>query len=65
MPDVREFVVGFISVIIGIVVGVTLIPVINSAITGANLTGTQATLAGLIPLLVVVGLVTYSVKSLI
>mgnify|MGYP000179697856 CR=1 FL=1 len=65
MPEVREFVVGFISVIIGIVVGVTLLPVINTAITDANLTGTQATLAQLIPTLVAVGLVTYAVKSLI
>jgi len=65
MPEVREFVVGFISVIIGIVVGVTLIPVINTAIQNANLTGTQATLAGLIPLMVVIGLVTYSIKSMI
>jgi hypothetical protein len=65
MPEIREFVIGFVGVIIGITVAVTLLPVISAAITAANLTGTQATLVGLIPLLVSVGILMYAVRSLI
>jgi len=65
MPDIREFVIGFVGVIIGITVAVTLLPVITAAITAANLSGTTATLIGLVPLLVAVGILLYSVRSLI
>lgn len=64
MADVREFVTGFISVIIGLVVGIALVPVITSTTSAANLTGASATMVALLPLLVVVGLLMFAVKSL-
>jgi len=65
MAEIREFVIGFVGVIIGITVAVTLLPVISSAIEAANLSGTTATLIGLVPLLVAVGILLYAVRSLI
>jgi len=64
MPEIREFVVGFVGVIIGLVVSVALLPVISSTIAQSNLTGTTATMVGLIPLLVSVGILLFAVKSL-
>lgn len=64
MADVKKFITNFISVIIAIVFGVSLVPVVNSSITGANLSGTQAVIAQLIPLLVIVGLFTYAIFRL-
>jgi len=65
MAEIREFVVGFVGVIIGIVVAVVLLPVVTTVIADANLTGTEATLIGLVPLLVAVGVMMFAVKSLI
>ncbi|MFQ6118300.1 MAG: hypothetical protein ACE5KE_00270 [Methanosarcinales archaeon] len=65
MAEIREFVVGFVGVIIGIAVAVALLPVVSTSIEGANLTGTTATLVGLVPLLIGVGILLFAVKSLI
>jgi len=65
MVEVRGFIQGFVSAIIGIVVGVALVPVINQAITDANLSGTQATVVGLVGLITVVGILMHSVRSLL
>ncbi len=65
MAEIREFVVGFVGVSIGIVVAVVLLPVVTTVIADANLTGTEATLIGLVPLLVAVGVMMFAVKSLI
>jgi len=64
MAEVREFVIGFVGVIIGLVVAVALLPVIADTIAQANLTGTTGILVGLIPLLVGVGVLLFAVKSL-
>ena len=64
MAEIREFVIGFVGVIVGIGVSIALLPVINEFIGQANLTGAQATLVGLIPLLVAVGILMFAVKSL-
>jgi uncharacterized membrane protein YcjF (UPF0283 family) len=64
MAEIREFVVGFVGVIIGIAVAVSLLPVISDSINGANLTGTTATLVGLTPLLVGVGILLFVVKAM-
>lgn len=65
MAEIREFVIGFVGVVIGITVAVTLLPVISAAIEAANLSGTSATLVGLVPLLISVGILLYAVRSLI
>lgn len=65
MPEIREFVVGFVGVIIGIVVSIALLPIISTTIAEANLTGTTATMVGLVELLVGVGILLYAVRSLI
>jgi uncharacterized membrane protein len=62
--EIREFVTGFVGIIIGLVVAVSLIPVIGNTIAQANLTGTTAIMVGLVPLLVSVGLLMFAVKSL-
>jgi uncharacterized membrane protein len=64
LPEIREFVTGFVGIIIGLVVAVSLIPVISTSIAQANLSGTTAIMVGLIPLLVSVGLLLFAVKSL-
>jgi phosphoribosylcarboxyaminoimidazole (NCAIR) mutase len=64
MPEIREFVIGFVGVIIGLVVAVALLPVIGSTIAAANLTGTEALMVGLVPTLVGVGILLFAVKSL-
>jgi len=60
--DVRGFVTGFIMGIVGILVAVTVLPLIGQGIASANLTGTQAALAGIIPTLATVGVVLFSVS---
>lgn len=52
-----------IGAVIGIVVAVSLIPAINEAVENANLTGTNATLAGLITTVFVAGIITVSVRA--
>lgn len=64
MAEIREFVVGFVGIIIGIAVAVSLLPVLISTIDSAGLSGTTATMIGLIPLLVGVGILLFAVKSL-
>jgi uncharacterized membrane protein YcjF (UPF0283 family) len=64
MAEVREFVVGFVGVIIGLTVAISLIPVISTTVANANVSGTTATMIGLIPLLVGVGTLLYAVRSL-
>jgi hypothetical protein len=64
MAEIREFVVGFVGVIIGIAVAVSLLPVIGDSVNAANLTGTTATLVGLTPLLVGVGILLFVVKAM-
>ena len=49
--------------VIGIVVSVMCIPTIQSGITAANLTGTLAIVATLIPLVFVFGIVNLSVNA--
>jgi hypothetical protein len=64
IPEVREFVIGFVGVIIGLVVAVALLPVLSESISSANLSGPTALMVGLIPLLVGVGILLFAVKSL-
>lgn len=64
MAEIREFVIGFVGIIIGIVVSVALIPVLTTAIENANLSGTEALMIGLVPTLVAVGILLFAVKSL-
>jgi len=64
MAEIREFIVGFVGVVIGIAVAVAMLPVISDSITSANLTGTTAVMVGLTPLLVGVGILLFAVKSL-
>jgi len=64
MAEVRDFITGFIGAIIGIVVGVSFLPVLNQTISQANLQGVQAVMAGLVPTLAAVGVVLFAVKSL-
>jgi len=60
--EVRNFVIGYIGAIIGIAVGIALLPVINTTIAEANLQGIQAAMAGLLPILTAVGVVLFAVK---
>lgn len=64
MAEIREFVTGFVGVIIGIAVAVSLLPVISTAISSANLSGTTLTLVALTPLLVGVGILLFVVKAM-
>lgn len=64
MAEIREFVVGFVGIIIGITVAVALLPVISTVIADANITGTTGVMIGLVPLLVGVGILLFAVKSL-
>lgn len=64
MAEVREFVIGFVGVIVGIAVAISIIPVINDVIATANLSGVQATMVGLVPLLIAVGVLLFAVRSL-
>ena len=64
MVDVREFVNGFVMAIVAIAVGVSLVPVIEQIISQANLSGSSALMVSLIPFLVTVGILMFTVKSL-
>lgn len=64
MAEIKDFVQGFIGAIIGLVIGVALMPVITGTIADANLTGTEATIVALIPLMVAVSLLLYSLRSM-
>jgi hypothetical protein len=64
MAELKEFVVGFVGVIIGIVVAISLLPVLTGSIETANLTGTNALMIGLVPTLVAVGVLLYAIKAL-
>jgi hypothetical protein len=64
MADVREFVLSFIGVIVGLAVAISLVPVISSIIATSNLTGVNALLVGLIPTLITVGIMLFAVRSL-
>lgn len=65
MPTISEFAVGFIGAIIGLVIGTTLLPVINSTISGGNFTGSQALLMNVVPVVATVGVLLYAVRSFI
>jgi len=66
MPiDVGETAKGLISVIVGLVIGVSLYPVLTSAIESANVTGIQAALLSLVGTVFIIGLVMYAVKALL
>lgn len=64
MAEIREFVVGFVGVIIGIVVAVSLLPTVTTTITGANLTEPTRSLVLLVPLLIGVGILLFVVKAM-
>ena len=56
-------VVGMIiGIVIAVVIAMSLIPVVIAQITAANLTGTNATLAALIPLFLIIALIVVVTK---
>ena len=66
MPiEVGETAKNMISVIIALVIGISLYPVLNEAIAGANVTGVQATLLSLIGTIFIVGLLMFGVRALL
>ena len=65
MAEISEFVKGFVGVIIGVTIAVTLIPVVMTSIEAANLTGTTAIVVGMIPLFVGIGTLMFALRSLI
>lgn len=64
MAEIREFVVGFVGVIIGIVVAVSLLPTVSTTIANANLTEPTKSLVLLVPLLIGVGILLFVVKAM-
>jgi hypothetical protein len=64
MPEISGFITGFVGILIGLVVGISLLPVITSTIEDANLSGVTKILVGVMPTIVVVGLIMFAVKSL-
>jgi len=66
MPvDVGETAKNLISVIVALVIGVSLYPVLTSAIESANVTGIQASLLSLLSTIFVIGLVMFGVRALL
>jgi len=66
MADVGEFVKGFIMSIVAVVISVSLLPVLNNAISNANITDpAQASMIGIVGLLVVVGIVMFVIRTFV
>ena len=66
MADVSDFVKGFIMAIVAVVISVSLLPVLNTTIENANITDTaQASMIGIVGLLVVVGIVMFVIRSFV
>jgi len=63
--EVKEFVSGFVGIVVGVLVTVSLLPAINQIIAGGNFTGTQATIMNLIPTFIVIGILMFVVRSVI
>jgi hypothetical protein len=62
----KEYINSFVEVLVGIVVALALIPVINTSIEDANLTGTpQGVMIGMIPLFVGIGVMLFAVRKFI
>jgi hypothetical protein len=55
----------FVTPLIAIFVGVALIPAVQSFISSANLTGSVATLVGLIPFFYGLAVFIYAIKSIL
>lgn len=64
MAEIREFVVGFVGVVIGIVVAISLLPTVSTTIATANLSEPAQSLIALVPLLVGVGIVLFVIKAM-
>jgi len=60
MPKVG---VNTVLAVIGLVIGISLIPTMNTAIEDANLTGLSATVAGFIPVVFIVGALVAGYKA--
>lgn len=56
-------VAGIVGSVIAIVVAVSMITVINTSITDANLSGTQKTLGTLIGIIFIAGIIVVAVKA--
>jgi hypothetical protein len=54
----------FVEPLIGIIVGVALIPVVQSFVAGANITGVAATLVNLIPFFYALAVFLYAFKGI-
>ena len=60
---VAEQISKWVAVIVAILVGVTLVPVVQTTVNNANLTGTSATLMGLVPLFVTIGILLFALRN--
>jgi len=66
MADVSDFVKGFIMAIVAVVISVSLLPVLNTTISNANITDpAQSSMIGIVGLLVVVGIVMFVIRSFV
>lgn len=63
MAEIREFITGFVGAIIAIVVAISMLPVLTTTISTANLSGTEAVIVGLSTLLIAVGILMFIIKS--
>jgi len=66
MADVGEFTKNFVSAILGLAIGITMVPIVNNIISGANITDpVQASLVGLLSYMVIFGVVLFGVRTFI
>lgn len=59
--ETNKIITAFIAVLVGIV----LIPVVNTEVVAAGLTGSLGTIVSLIPLMFGLGILTFSLKSML
>lgn len=65
MAEVREFIVGFVGVIVGIVVAVSLFPTLANTIATANISGVEKAVIGIVTIIVAIGILMFAVKALV
>lgn len=66
MPEVNEFIKGFIYAIVGVIVAVYLLPVYMTSVAAANITDPiQASLVGLVGIFITLGIVMFAVRTFI
>jgi len=66
MPEVTDFIKGFIYAIVGVIVAVYLLPVYATAVSNANITDPiQSSLVALVGIFITLGIIMFAVRTFI